>query len=72
MIDADKVELVGSWSVLTATNFPRTWYSSRIGINWFVREHTLQFSAEATRNTNAFGTTGAYENVGRVQAQLVW
>jgi hypothetical protein len=72
MIYSDALELAGSWSLLSATNFPSTWYSSRGGVNWFVREHTLQFSALFTHNANAFGTTGATEDVGRVQAQLAW
>jgi len=72
MIVADTVEGVGSFSLLTATNFPSNWYSSRLAVNWFVHEHGIQLSAEATRNTNAFGTTDAHEDVGRVQAQLAW
>ena len=49
--------------LLTATNFPSSWYSNRVGLNWFIRDHTLRGPAEGTRNTNAFGTTGAHENI---------
>jgi hypothetical protein len=72
MVYADKLELFGHWSLLSATNFPSTSYSTRLGLHWFVHEHALQFSADATRNTNAFGTSGAHENIARVQAQLAW
>jgi|HubBroStandDraft_6_1064221.scaffolds.fasta_scaffold36987_2 hypothetical protein len=72
MVYADILELVGNFSLLTATNFPSSWYSSRLGLNWFIREHTIQLSAEGTYNENAFGTTGAHEELVRIQAQLAW
>lgn len=72
MIYSDEVELAAMTSLLTATNFPSTWYSNRLAVDWFIREHAIQLSFEVTRNTNALGTTGAREDVGRVQMQLVW
>lgn len=72
MIYRDKIELAGSYAVMTANNFPSDWNSYRAGLNWFVHEYAIRFSADMTFNTNAYGTTGAWENVGRLQAQFAW
>lgn len=72
MVVANTLELWGSFSFLSATNFPGTWYSTRGGLHWFAHKHSVQFSLELTRNTNAFGTQDAYENIARVEAQLAW
>ena len=72
MIYRDKVELAGSYALLTASNFPSNWHSYRAGLNWFVHEYAIRFSADVTFNVNAYGTDGAWENVGRLQAQFAW
>jgi hypothetical protein len=72
MIIDDTLEGAGNFSLLTATNFPSNWYSGRLAINWFVHDHGIQLSAEGELNANAFGTTDAHQNIGRLQAQLAW
>lgn len=72
MIYRDKVELAGSYALLTASNFPSNWNSYRAGLNWFVHEYAIRFSADVTFNVNAYGTDGAWENIGRLQAQFAW
>lgn len=66
------MELAGSYALMTANNFPSDMNSYRAGLNWFVHEYAIRFSADMTFNTNAYGTTGAWENVGRLQAQFAW
>jgi hypothetical protein len=72
MIYRDKVELAGSYAMLTASNFASNMDSYRAGLNWFVHEYTVRFSADVTFNVNAYGTPGAWENIGRLQAQFAW
>jgi len=72
MIYRDKVELAGSYALLTASNFASDWDSYRVGLNYFVHEYTIRFSGDITFNANAYGTPGAWENVGRLQAQFAW
>jgi Phosphate-selective porin O and P len=72
MIYRDKVELAGSYALMSASNFASNMDSYRAGLNWFVHEYAIRFSADITFNTNAYGTTGAWENVGRLQAQFAW
>lgn len=72
MIYRDKVELAGSYALLTASNFASDWNSYRAGLNWFVHEYAIRFSADVTFNVNAYGTPGAWENIGRLQAQFAW
>jgi len=72
MIIRDKVELAGSYALMTASNFPRNWDSYRVGLNYFVHEYAIRFSTDVTFNVNAYGTDGATETVGRLQAQFAW
>ena len=72
MIYRDKVEAAVSYALLTASNFASDWNSYRAGLNWFVHEYAIRFSADVTFNVNAYGTSGAWENVGRLQAQFAW
>jgi len=72
MVYKDKVELAGSYALLTASNYTANWDSYRVGLNYFVHEYTVRFSGDITFNTNAYGTPGAWENVGRLQAQFAW
>ena len=70
MISRDKVELAGSDALMTASNFPSNWNSYRVGLNWFVLEYAIRFSADVRFNTNASGTVGATGNVGLLQMQF--
>ena len=72
MVYADKVQLAVTSSLMTAANFVDPWYSERLGVNWFIHEHTIELMTEGTVNVNAFGTAGARGYAGRVQAQLSW
>ena len=72
MVYKDKVEMAGSYAMMTATNFSANMDSYRVGLNYFVHEYTIRFSGDITFNTNAYGTPGAWENVGRLQAQFAW
>lgn len=72
MIFRDKVELAGSYALMTASNFPSNWDSYRVGLNYFVHEYAIRFSTDVTFNVNAYGTDGATETVGRLQAQFAW
>jgi hypothetical protein len=72
MIFRDKVEAAASYALMTASNFTTNWNSYRAGLNWFVHEYAIRFSADITFNVNAYGTSGAWENVGRLQAQFAW
>jgi len=72
MIYRDKVELAGSYALLTASNFASNWNSYRVGLNYFVHEYAILFSGDVTFNVNAYGTDGARENIGRLQAQFAW
>ena len=72
MVYRDKVELAGSYALLTASNYTANWDSYRVGLNYFVHEYTIRFSGDITFNANAYGTPGAWENVGRLQAQFAW
>jgi hypothetical protein len=72
IIYRDKIELVGSYALLTASNFPANWDSYRVGLNYLIHEYTIRFSADGTFNANAYGIPGAWENVGRLQARFAW
>jgi hypothetical protein len=72
MVYRDKVELAGSYALLTASNYTASWDSYRVGLNYFVHEYTIRFSGDITFNANAYGIPGAWENVGRLQAQFAW
>jgi hypothetical protein len=42
MIYRDKVELAGSYALLTASNFSSDWNSYRAWLNYFVHEYTIK------------------------------
>jgi hypothetical protein len=72
MIYRDKVELAGSYALLTASNFPSNWETYRVGLNYCVHEYTIRFSGDIGFSVNPYGTDGAWENIGRLQAQFAW
>jgi hypothetical protein len=72
MVYKDKVELAGSYALLTASNFPSNWETYRVGLNYFVHEYTIRFSGDIGFSVNPYGTDGAWENIGRLQAQFAW
>jgi hypothetical protein len=72
MIYRDKVELAGSYALLTASNFPSNWETYRVGLNYFVHEYTIRFSGDIGFSVNPYGTDGAWENIGLFQAQFAW
>jgi hypothetical protein len=51
--------------LLTASNYTANWDSFRAGLNYFVHEYTVRFSADGTFNANVYVIPGAWENVGR-------
>lgn len=72
MVYKNEWEVMTSFSMLDASNFASTWTQSTVGVNWFVRHYDIRFTANYTYNNNVSGATGAYENVGRLQAQFAW
>ena len=52
MIYRDKVELAGSYALLTASNLSSNWETYRVGLNYFVHEYTLRFSGDIGFSVN--------------------
>jgi len=65
------LEVVGGWSVLSASAYRTPWNQVIVGLNGFVKSYHIRFSADYIRQFSISGTSED-GNLFRTQAQFAW